>query len=169
MKNRIKFFLTIPFLLFIVQYYSFYHLLPQEIAVHFNISGNPDRWSDKSTAFITHFVILSAMTFLFLGISYLIGKMSDSLINLPNKHYWLNSENREKSINYLKNTIATMGILTNLFIVYFNQLSIKANLDQTAIPIFHSLAGMIGLFLFLGILIFRLYSKFNNIPESENR
>ncbi len=168
MKNRIKFFLIIPLAILIFQYYSFYHLLPQEIAVHFNISGNPDRWSDKSTAFITYFVILSAMTFLFFGISYLIGKMSDSVINLPHKHYWLNSENREKSINYLKNTIVTMGILTNLFLVYFNQLSIKANLTQTEIPIFYSLAGMVGLLLFLGIIIFRLFNRFNNIPEDEN-
>ncbi|MFH1742946.1 MAG: DUF1648 domain-containing protein [bacterium] len=71
--------------------------LPDRMAVHFNVHGEPDGWSNKSSFFVWYSLVVVGINVLFLVLlPFLLGVIPDSLINLPWKEYWFSSPERKK-------------------------------------------------------------------------
>ena len=64
-------------------------------------------------------------------IALLIRKMPVSIINLPNKDYWLAPERREASFDYLSGWMFWFGSATMIFLVTVMQEAILYNLGRT--------------------------------------
>lgn len=115
-------------LLALLQYVAFSPQLPDQVASHFDGAGRADGWSSKSAFFATNLGITLAMAGMFLFIGWMVQKLPESTMNLPNKAYWLAEERRAATFTYLEDQMTWMGALTLAFMVGLTQLSIEANL-----------------------------------------
>jgi len=109
-----------------------YHpMLPAQVASHFGPSGQADAWSGK-TAFIAIYLVAAGMNgLLFLAIGYGIAAIPDSLINLPNKGYWLSPERREHTFNTLTQYFLWFGSATFLLLLDIFHQSFQVHLGKT--------------------------------------
>jgi len=131
----------------IVQSAYYYPKLPDEIASHFDINGQPDSWVPKEflIAFDIGFVLLTSIMFMAMPLTFRI--VPDSLINLPKKDYWLAPERRDETISFLSRQLSRMGMGTVLFLFFIFELILRANLQN---PFHISLTPMmiiLGLYL----------------------
>ncbi len=97
----------------IVETARLWAIMPDRMAAHFNINGDPDRFVPKA-----EFFWFQAQTMLVvLGVSLipqaLFVVMPASLINIPNREYWLKEERREETLDRLSSFLA----ITFCFIV----------------------------------------------------
>ncbi|RMD51301.1 MAG: DUF1648 domain-containing protein [Ignavibacteria bacterium] len=149
----------------IVQSIYFYPHLPNEVAVHFNASGQADNFSSKLSANIFQIGIVCFIAILFGGISYFITRAKDDFINLPNKEYWLAPERRNETIAYLIKFTNWSGVITNIFLLLVFQqvtntnIAGKSYMDKSFWFIFISfMIVMIGMSIYL---VFRFSRKKN--------
>ena len=61
-------------------------------------------------------VVLAVMVATFLGLGLAMGRIPDSMINLPNKDYWLAPERRQQSLDTIQSYLLWMGSLTIIFL-----------------------------------------------------
>jgi uncharacterized membrane protein len=104
----------------VVQALTFYPLLPEKVASHFGVSGQPDAWSTRASLVGCYLLITGICAILFLGISFGLSKLPPSLINLPNKDHWLSLERRQETFDFLFSynlwfASATLLLLMDLF------------------------------------------------------
>lgn len=115
MKN-IKLLWIFSILFLIYQVYSSYSYLPERMATHFDMSGNPNGWSSKNSFFVTWYIMIFLVNGIFYLISKIIHKIPESMINIPNKRYWFETEERKKeSINRVIAILPGTAFLLNIF------------------------------------------------------
>ncbi|MEQ1924235.1 MAG: DUF1648 domain-containing protein [Pyrinomonadaceae bacterium] len=129
LRHAIMIFLA---LLLVGQAAYYYPILPATMASHFDGSGNPDGWMAKSSFFAFELVIFGVMMVEFLGLPWLVERMPDSWINLPNKSYWLTPERRSRAFEIFRIYFQWFSIALLLVLVFVNQLVYRANLTRTA-------------------------------------
>lgn len=116
---------------FLGQLAYFYPQLPEQVASHFNHLGEPDGWTSKINFMIFEVVLLGFILGLFALISFSFEKMPFSLMNLPNKDYWLAPERRSETFRILKDNLAVMQIALLAMFISINQMAFRANIEQT--------------------------------------
>jgi uncharacterized membrane protein len=104
--GRIFYFVVI--VICIIETARLWSLSPAQMAAHFNIEGNPDRFVSRAEFF--WFEIQTML--IVLGVSVvpqlLFLVLPASLINLPNREYWLAEEHREETLNRLSSFGASL-------------------------------------------------------------
>jgi uncharacterized membrane protein len=95
----------------------YYPLLPDTVASHFGRSGKPDAWSSKLFFVNFYLITIGIIVILFPGIGSGMSKMPDSLINLPNKDYWLSPERRQETSESLSQYFYWFGSATLLLML----------------------------------------------------
>jgi uncharacterized membrane protein len=136
--------------------------MPPVLATHFGGSGAPNGWQTQSQFFVLEVVLLGVCLLLAFGIPRLIGALPISLVNVPNKEYWLAPERREDTIAFFKAQFAWFGCGVLAFLLVVNQLVYDANqtnprqLNNTAFVI-----AMIVFLAFVGIWTVRLILHFS--------
>ncbi|MEN6439256.1 MAG: DUF1648 domain-containing protein [Syntrophobacter sp.] len=146
---------------------AYYHpQLPERVALHFGPSGRPDSWSTK-TAFITlSYAVTAFSLILFLGISYGMSKIPPSLINLPNKDYWLSEKRKQETIEFMFHYFLWFGSATVLLLLDVFHQSIQVHLGRAdSLP---HIQQSLGLYICFAIVwIIGLFIKFGRIKESQ--
>src|SRR5689334_19191939 len=66
--------------------------LPERVASHFKVAGTPDGWMSRSAYLWTFAGLTGGMSLFILTLFYCLRFLPVSLINLPNRDYWLASE-----------------------------------------------------------------------------
>lgn len=124
--------LIFQLLLFIATLQSIYYYprLLEIVASHFDGAGTPNGWSSKMTFFVIYWGVIALTLFIFLGLPKVLSRLPDSLINLPNKDYWLALERREETISFITYQMEWFGIATLIVIISAIQLAIQANLPN---------------------------------------
>lgn len=116
--------------IYLAQCAYYYAALPETVASHFNAAGKPDGQMPKGVFMIFEVVLL----FVIIGQSFLaplmIDRLPDSMINLPNKQYWLAPERRAATIGMLRNHFEWFSAGLLAVFVALNQLVFRANLDH---------------------------------------
>jgi uncharacterized membrane protein len=113
----------------ILQAIFYYPQLPNTVASHFDGSGVANGWSFKETFFLIHFGAIILITGTFLLFPLILRHLPTSIINLPNKKYWLSEERREQTFMFIKGKMCWFGVVNLLLIICTIQLAINANLD----------------------------------------
>ena len=73
-------------------------LLPDTVASHFDVRGEPDSWMTRST-FLAVMALVHAVTAVSVGgVGLWLPKVNDTWINLPNKDHWLAPERRDATL-----------------------------------------------------------------------
>jgi uncharacterized membrane protein len=130
----------------------FYPIMPSPMAVHFNAAGAADGWGPKNYFFITIGGVIALLATLFAGISLLIRVLPDSMVNLPNKAYWLAPERRVLTHKRLAGQLLFIGAITLLLLDGVLYLSCMANIPPASSMPADILWGMLGLFFSINII-----------------
>lgn len=127
LSRAVLVFLVISFISQIIYYYP---NLPEKMASHFNAFGEPDGWMSKNGFMIFESLVLSTIIALFTLLPSLIAKMPDSLINMPNKDYWLAEARREQTFSIIQNYFEWFSIALLGLFIGINEFAFRANLKQ---------------------------------------
>lgn len=131
MMNR--FWIYLLFIFFsLIQITLYYPRLPERVASHFGGDGTPNGYSTKGSFCFVYLILIILLPLVFIfGIPFLISKVPSSMINLPNKNYWLAPERREETISYINVQLTVMGYGLMVFLILIMELTFKANLKVT--------------------------------------
>lgn len=124
---------TILFLLsgiFVGQILYYYPNLPEIVAVHFDISGKAGNFMTKRNFVIFEMVLLVPIIGHALLLPRLIEKMPESLLNLPNKDYWLAAERRAETLQSIRYYFEWFGVLLLGFFIATSQIIFQANIAR---------------------------------------
>jgi uncharacterized membrane protein len=112
--------------------YLFYahSILPDRFATHFDLRGQPDAYSDKTSFFLTFAMIAifsNALTFVFFRS---IERMPAAFINVPNKSFWFSTDHRrETAYGKLKTVLALAGCFTSSVVLMSLHLVVQTSVE----------------------------------------
>ena len=136
----------------LVQSLYYYPQLPETVASHYNAAGSADGWASK-TAFLAFYIgMVCFMAGLFALLPRWVRRLPASMINIPNKHYWLAPERREQTMDRFAAQMLSFGIAVVLILVVVFQHVINANLPGSQGFSTTTMAIILGGFL-LGVLV----------------
>src|SRR5256885_8999011 len=115
-------------LLHAAQTIYYFPRLPAIVAQHFDAAGRPNGWASRDGFFIFSWMILLGISAIFMLTPRMLRRVPVSLINLPNKDYWLAPERKQESLRFLERDLEWMGVLTVGFITLVMHFAIRANL-----------------------------------------
>ena len=148
-------------LLAAIQSLHYYPLLPATVAAHFNGRGEANGWQAKNAFFALYCGLVAMTAVLGFATPKLVARAPASLINLPNKDYWLAPERRAETLAYLGCQMTWFATATLALLIATIELAIRANLAQEhriSSATLWVLLGAYGVFTLDWIL--RLISKF---------
>ena len=105
-------------------------ILPARVAIHFGAGGMANGWAPNC---INTLFFIGTNTFLFLCVYFtprLVFMFPAKWINLPNKEYWLWSDNKTRTMSKFSSFMWEFGIALFLFLFVVELLAIEANLSQ---------------------------------------
>ncbi len=104
--------------------------LPAIVASHFDFAGNPNGWSSREAFLTLSLGSFGATTAFLVEILLALPRIPKSLINLPNRNYWLAPERRSATFADLRRRLAWFVFATQVFLIAVFQLAIDANLAE---------------------------------------
>ncbi len=119
--------LVVLILAFIAQTVYFYPHLPETIASHFDASGKVNGMMSKNSYFAFLSILLVLLVAVFSSVSRWLPKMPDSMINVPNKEYWLSPERREETFAVFGSSFAWMAVAVTALFIAIDQIVLSAN------------------------------------------
>ena len=152
-----------------IYFASYYALLPDLVASHFNARGLPNGWQSKPL-FFGFFLGASAIgVFLVFGVPWLVRRMPIEMVNLPNKSYWFGPEQLKATNEFLASWFAWLGCASFVVILLTFNYAVQSNLhpDQRPDPsrISYPLLAF-GAFTILWVI--RALVRFGNAPRNGN-
>ncbi len=126
--EKLFWFLVLAAVFHILYYYP---MLPDRVASHFDAYGRPNGWAGKGVfisiyaAVVVFFAVIQTITMVSLP------KTPVSLINLPNRDYWLSPERRAESMEILTKYMSGFWSATLFFLMGTMHLAIRANLGRS--------------------------------------
>jgi len=108
-----------------------YPALPEMVASHFDGQGNPNGWMSKQTFLIFEAVLLIFVVGEFLLVPWFVRRLPNSLINLPNKDYWLSDERRNETFSIFRTYFEVFGSVILILFIVVNHFVYLANIART--------------------------------------
>lgn len=93
---------------------------PETVAMHFNFAGQADSFTSRSSNLILWVVLFIFLNALWLMIPFLVKIVPASMVNIPNREYWLAPERRDATIGKITRFMGGFGILTNIYLCIIN-------------------------------------------------
>lgn len=141
----------------------YYPHLPDRVASHFGASGQPDAWSGKETFMKIYLGVVAFIAILFPGMGFIFRKTPASLINLPNKDYWLSPERKQETIDVLSRQFLWFGSATLLLLLDIFHQAFKVHLGK-AQALEHPVASIVAYVVFSVLWSVGLTVKFRRRP-----
>lgn len=112
-----------------------FSVLPETVASHFDLAGRADGWSSKSGFLALYLALSLGIAALFGGLGWLLPRLPDALINLPNKDYWLAPERRAATLQRACDALRWMGVATLGLLLALLHLTVRANLREPPVEL----------------------------------
>jgi uncharacterized membrane protein len=157
-------FLLLVFLGFL-QARNFAAAIPGMMATHFGASGSANGWQTKGQFFVVEIVMLGVCLLIGFGVPAIISAAPPSLMNLPNKDFWLAPVRRDHTISVFRIQLAWFACALITFLIVVNQLVFNAN--QSTPRHLNGPQFTMALVAFLGFVALwtiRLVSYFSKTP-----
>lgn len=134
--------------------------LPERVATHFTFSGAPNAWSSNlvNTLFFSAMYLL--MNSLFLAIPWFVQKLPASMINMPNRDYWLAPERRAQTVIKIGAYMAAFAVGVNLFMIAVESLIFAANRSMMPLSPLGIIAVGAAFFVFMILWIIQFIRAF---------
>lgn len=150
-----------------IHFSSLYAQLPPVMASHFDARGVPNGWQPKELFFtflVGSLVIAAILTF---AVPLLMEVLPTSLINLPNKEYWLAPERRAESIGFFQTQFAWFGCALLFFMMFAFEFAIRANFrDRPQMDSSSFVIALVAFILFALISTLRMMKRFGSPPQT---
>jgi uncharacterized membrane protein len=105
--------------------------LPDRLASHFDSLGNANGWMIRPQFFAMYVVLIALAAALVYLPPLFIARASTSIINLPNKEYWLAPERRTDTLAFFAKQFAWFGCIFLLLEISVMQLVVESNSSPT--------------------------------------
>jgi hypothetical protein len=152
-------------LLAAAQYAYYAPRLPEVLGSHFAANGTVNGWQSKAAFFSMELAIVVLAAAVGFAVPRIIGAMPVSLINLPNREFWLSPERRAETLGFLQMHMAWFGCALLAFLLFVMELAFRANLLRP--PRLNSAAfvpALVVFLVFVGIFTVRLVARFSKLP-----
>ena len=80
----------------VVQHVWYFPQLPERVATHFGIDGQPNDWMSRTAATLLLAAVQLGVPLFLVGVTSLARRMPNSMINIPHKDYWLHPDRRRR-------------------------------------------------------------------------
>jgi hypothetical protein len=151
---------TVSFILFSGQ------LLPPVVASHFAAGGNADGFMPRNGYLVLMAPISVGIPLLVALCNGLLRFVPPSMVNLPNRDYWLAPERKEETYAFLRNHCIYLAVLVALFLCFVHCLVLQANAlepPQLLLPLF--IPGSVCFLLAVCVWIAVLFAHFVRRPQ----
>ena len=112
--------------------WSLWSQLPDTMASHFGLSGRADSYMSKEGFFLVLGLVGGGALAAIFASPALMRRLPPSLINIPNRKYWLaDDERREIAIERMADLLGGMGVATAALLAAVIELVMQANLHRT--------------------------------------
>jgi serine/threonine-protein kinase len=115
-------------LLVVLQAGAYYPRLPETVASHFDISGEPNGWTSKGAFLGLSVGIALLLAGCFGLLPMILRKLPAAFINVPNRNYWLAPERRPETVERLRAEMLWLGVVAQLLVLVIVELVARANL-----------------------------------------
>lgn len=110
------------------QWIRYYPLMPEKMATHFGAGGEANGWMGRDEFLLFFCGLCAFLMAMMLLMPKLIGLFPDSMINMPNKEYWLAPERRASSMALIGAHMAWLAVLVLGLMMAILHLTFQANL-----------------------------------------
>ena len=138
--------------------------LPDPMAYHFGLYGQPNGWASRSSYMFFECGLSVFMAMLFLGIYYLVSRVPHSTVNMPNKEYWLAPERCERTWDLIRRQLLKYGVATLVFLAYINHQTLRLNLGRSG-RLEYFWPGLIVFLAFVVVWTVRFFRCFPRPPS----
>ena len=125
--RRTRFFLLGLVLVSLVEAARQWNSAPARVPSHFDFAGHANAWASRDEFFMLQIGVTVLIAALFVGIPRLLKATPTSLINLPNKRYWLAPERREETMERLASSFDVFASATVLLLLVVFELTSLAS------------------------------------------
>lgn len=140
--------------------------LPARVATHFGMDGLPNGWMSREAFMRSIVVIVILPVVLLQGIGFLLGRLPTSLINLPNREYWLAPERRAKTLAHIRTSMLEFGNATFAFLIFVVWSVIEANTANAETRLGNLFAyGLFTFLAFVAVWTFSLVRPYLRVPD----
>jgi len=149
----------------VVQHLFYWQRLPQRVATHFGPGGEPNDWMGRTSAVLVLGGFQIFFPLLLVGTVRMLRWIPNGLINIPHREYWLASERRESSLEWLGLPMAGIAGLMAVLMVVLSHLTFRANSGGGKLeefPFFVCLAVHLG---GTAMLVIRILRHFGRLPK----
>jgi serine/threonine-protein kinase len=112
----------------VFQWLRYYPLMPGRMATHFGAGGEANGWMGRDEFLVFFCGMCAFLMAVMLLMPKLIGLFPDSMINMPNKEYWLAPERRAASMALIGAHMAWLAVLVLGLLMAILQLTFLSNL-----------------------------------------
>lgn len=105
-------------------------ILPDQVAIHFGSGGAPDSWASKEWNALLFVLLETPLFLLFWFAPSLPLRVSPRFVNIPNKEYWLQEENRPAFKQKFQHLMDRFGTAFFVFFFCIGILTVQANLSH---------------------------------------
>jgi uncharacterized membrane protein len=140
--------------------------IPAILGSHFARGGFINGWQTKTALFSTELAIIVLATVVSFGIPRVIAAMPVSVINLPNKDFWLSPERRNDTMSYIRVWSAWIGCALLAFWLFVMELVFRANLHTPSqLNTAAFVPAILSFLAFVAISILRLILHFSRAQD----
>lgn len=146
--------------------WSLWSQLPDTMGSHYGMSGRADSYMSKEGFFLFMALVGGGTLVAVFGSAALIRRLPSSLINLPNRSYWLaNDERREIAIGRISELMGGMGVATAALLAVATELVMQANIHRTN---FDNSTFMVVMVAYMGYAVYVLIRKLRllEVPDA---
>ena len=147
-----------------------YPELPERMASHFNLKGEPNGGMPKRSYLLFMGAVGLCVPWLLIAATRLMRSLPPAAVSVPNRDYWMTAEHREEVYGITARFglwIATMEVL--LFLVIHLSVVYANKADPVLLPMGIVWGATVGFVLIVVINVVRNYRHFRQLPERAAR
>lgn len=166
MKSKLPWLITATAIIgTIILSVAYWARLPDQVASHFGFRGQPNDWMSKGAFVAINIVLQIGIAAMMFGFGKLTKVLPASMINIPNREYWLADERREQTLAETESMLGWIAAGSAVFLLVIFWLVFDANMgEEKAInpTVFWiaTVAFMVGLLVYC----FSKIAKYYRIP-----
>jgi uncharacterized membrane protein len=141
-------------------------LLPNTVATHFDAAGQPNGWMPRQGAVLVMGLTGLGLPLLLVGSAWLVRVLPARMINLPHRQYWLASERRFETFQWLRWFLLWVSCLETAFLTAIHVMIVLANRAPAGTLSSPLMYTTIAVFISgLALLSVKLFQHFKLVPR----
>ena len=130
MNERLPYFVIATALVCtVILAFWYWPMLPEQVATHFNEAGQANGWMSRFGFLVLIVGLQFGTAAFFSAIGWCCRYLPESMLNIPNKEYWLADERKDTTLADTNHLLAWVAAATAMFILLLLYLTFQANIE----------------------------------------